>query len=71
MEETEDDCGCSHPGCKNSMPKNGSVPPGWTVARVEVFSKGHVDTFYVYLCPDHKISSEERQGSLFQEEPRT
>jgi hypothetical protein len=47
------------------MPEGETMPEGWTVARVEKYSKTEVSYYYLYLCPKHKIVTTEKQMELF------
>jgi hypothetical protein len=47
------------------MPDGKTMTEGWTVARVEKYSKTEVSYFYLYLCPKHMIRTTEKQTELF------
>lgn len=57
---------CAHEGCPSELPADESkIPPGWTVARVELYTKQNVVTVYYYVCPNHRLVTTDRQKSLF------
>jgi hypothetical protein len=59
---------CCHDGCEVCMPEaEDKVPPGWTMARVEEYKEKTIATYFVYLCPDHKLTTANKQASLFEE----
>lgn len=43
------------------------VPAGWTVARVEEYKERSIDVYFIYLCPGHKLTTANKQTSLFEE----
>jgi hypothetical protein len=50
------------------MPEDTSkVPAGWTIARVEEYKEKSIAVYFVYLCPDHKLTTANKQASLFEE----
>jgi hypothetical protein len=64
MPEGKEDFVCSHLGCHTKVPssvRDSSFPDGWTVGRIEEFHAKTVATFYIYLCPLHRLGSLVRQ----------
>jgi hypothetical protein len=67
MPEGKDDLVCSHFGCDTKVPGNSrssSFPSGWTVGRIEEYHSQTITTFYIYLCPLHRLGSLARQSQL-------
>jgi hypothetical protein len=63
---------CSREDCKTPpLPPGTSIPPGWSVARVEEFKKNKVAVYYIYACPCCVFGVAEKQESLFGNEVST
>lgn len=57
---------CAHDGCPSELPGDeNKIPPGWSVARVELYGKKNIVVTYYYCCPNHRLATTERQKSLF------
>ena len=57
---------CAHDECPSELPADGNkIPPGWSVARVEAYTKQNVVITYYYICPSHRLVTTDRQKSLF------
>lgn len=59
---------CAHDGCPSELPTDeNKIPPGWTVARVEHYTKQKIVVTYYYCCPSHRLVTTDRQKTLFEE----
>lgn len=59
---------CSREGCTSELPADGEkIPDGWTVARLEEYKKKTISTYYLYLCPNEKLTASPKQTTLFPE----
>ena len=67
--ETRPTGDCSHDGCLAKMTPGAAVsaviPPGWTHVMVETYGKTAVTYYHLYFCPQHILTSCEKQASLF------
>ena len=55
-------------GVEETLPEEETkIPPGWTVAYVREFKTQTVETYFVYLCPKHTLTTSAKQASLFAE----
>jgi hypothetical protein len=58
---------CAHDSCPSELPSDeNEIPPGWSVIRMETYTKQNVVTTYYYVCPNHRIVTTDRQKSLFE-----